>query len=411
MKKLTIILIILFFVQSLCVFAKDNSSGKEKKSLSLQDRSLEIGFAHINVNFANNILSYEDIFQEVITIDLDKLADGFMFNLGANITPFYFTIKSKKGWGFGLSTNIEAIGALSLSGNMLTIDEAIADNSDIRGAVFASAAINTFFDVQKYKIKFSPSLFYPLAYVTPPVYKPSSAIYTLDYSDGTKAYIDYDVRIYTGFSWEDENFSLTSNPGVDYTIGVEYPFSKEKGLSDKIPLLDFDVGLDLINVPFIPSTMISYMQVKGRIGKEKITIFGDNDEDDEGFFSSDEIDTKEKYLLVSRPFKMLVHADWRPLFKSKFLTITPVIGFCYSKIYSDPFSLEAGLNACLNFGNIFLLKAGLSYTDRIFVNSFGIVLNSKALEIDIGADLRAQNFDQLWTGVGLGLNFGFKIGW
>jgi hypothetical protein len=225
--------------------------------------------------------------------------------------------------------------------------------------------------------------------------------------------IDYATRIYTGFSLEGDSFSLTSKPGFDYSIGLEYPLAKEIGLSDKIPLLDFDVGLDLINVPFVPSTMTEYTRIKGRIGKDKPIklINKDDDEDDDGFLSSDEIEKREKYILVSRPFKMLARADWRPLLGSNFFTITPVIGFCHNALYRQPFSLEAGLNACLNFGGLFLLKAGLNYTDRLFVNSLNLAINGKILEFDIGIDLRAQNFAQLWTGVGFGLNFGFKLGW
>jgi len=272
-KKWTIIF--LFFIQSICIFAQDNSLGGDtsantgkKKSALLPDRSFEIGLLCFNLNLANNILSVPDILQEVIIIDLDKLADGFKFNLGLNAAPLYFNYKSKNGWGFGLSADIEAVGILNISGNMLNIKEAVKDNSDISGAVFSSATINTFFTLQKVKVKFNPSLFNALAYVKPPKDMPSSVVYTMDYSNGTVAYIDYDVQIYTGYSLDDNKFSITSKPGMDFCVGLEYPLAKDAGLTDISPYLDFDVGLDLINFPVIPSTMTDYKLIKGKIGKD-----------------------------------------------------------------------------------------------------------------------------------------------
>jgi hypothetical protein len=425
MKRFSYLFIIFFFIQSFCLFADEgiepfgndplDISGR-KKSLDIEDRSIEVGLAHLNVNFANNFLTISEVFQDVIVIDIDKLADGFMFNLGLSVTPFYFTYTTKKGWGFGLSTGIEGIGILGLSGNMLTISETVRDNSDISGALFASATIKTFFNVQQFKVKVNPSLYYTLAYITPSPKSPASLIYTLDYSNGTVMCVDYDMRIYTGFPLDsDDGFSLTAKPGLDFSVGVEYPLAKEIGLSKKFPFLDFDVSLDLVNVPFIPSTMSDYKQVKGRIGSDKsISFFGDDDEGGD-FFSSfgttDESENGQDEINVSRPFKMIASANWRPINGKRLLTITPVIGFCHNDLYYQPFSLELGINACLNLSNFFLVKAGINYTDRLYINSLGIAFNLRAFELDIGADLRSQTFAQSWTGMGLGLNFGLKFGW
>jgi len=416
MKIKSLVLIILFLVQSFCVFAQETPSDKpnEKTSSSIKDRSFEIGLALLNVNFANNFLSATDIFQEVIIIDLDKLEDGLKFNFGINASPFYFKFKTKEGWGFGLSTDVNAIGVIDISGNMLRINEAVKDPSDVGGAVFSSATVNSFLEVEGFKINVSPSLFFTLAYIAPPKNVPSSVVYTLDYSDdGTVICIDYAARVYMGYLFEDNKFSLTSNPGLDFTIGLEYPLAKGIGLTDTMPFLDFDVGLDLLNIPFIPSTMTDYMKIKGRVGKdEPIKIVNrDEKDEDEDLVSSDDITNEEKIIQVNRPFKMIARVDWRPLNGNKFLTITPVIGFCHNNLYYEPFSLETGLNLCLNFGNLFLIKTGFNYTDRLFVTNLGFILNFRAFELDIGVDLRAQEISQALSGTGLGVNLGLKFGW
>jgi hypothetical protein len=422
MKKFTTLLVIFLFVHSFCLFADDAvepfgddplDTAGNKKPFGIQDRSFEIGLVNLNLNFANNFLTVPEFFQDVIVIDIDKLADGFMFNLGLNIAPFYFTYKSKKGWGLGLSTNVDAVGIFNIPGKILSLKEAVKENSDIGGALFASATINTFFNVQKLKVKINPSLYYAVAYATPSPKSSSSLLYTLDYTDGTVLCVDYDMRVYTAFPLDDlDNFNLTAKPGLDFSVGVEYPLAKEIGLSKILPFLDFDIGLDLINVPFIPSRMTDYMQINGRVGSDKpITFFGGGGDLFSSFETINDFENGEAEVKVSRPFKIIARVDWRPLFGTRLLTVTPVIGFCHNDLYYEPFSLEAGLNACLNLANFFLVKAGVNYTDRLFINSIDLAFNLRAFELDLGVDIRSQKSSQSWKGAGLGVNFGLKFGW
>jgi len=418
MKKFITLLVIFLFVRSFYLYADNAESFAEdplrigkKKTFGTQERSFEIGLANTNVNFANNFLSMQDIFKDVLVIDLDNLSDGLMVNFGADITPFYFSYKSKKEWGIGLSTRIEAIGILGISGEMLSLSEAVQENSDIGGAIFASATINTYFNFKKLKIKVNPSLFYTLAYITPSPNTSSALKYTLDYSNGTVLCVDYDMRLYTGFPLDTDNSNLTAKPGLDINFGMEYPLAKQIGLSKKLPILDFDIGLDIINVPIVASKITNYTQIKGRVGSEKpITFFSDNS-DGFSFDTTSETENGEEEIDVNRPFKMIVHLDWRPIFGAKLLTITPAFGFNYNNLYYEPFSFEGGLNVGLNIANFFLAKVGINYIDRMFVNSISLALNIRAFELDIGADIRSQDFAQSWTGSGLGVNFGLKFGW
>jgi hypothetical protein len=417
MRKLTFLFIIFFFVISFSLYAQKNpfsDDTEDKKPVGVGNRSFEIGLVNTNVIFANNFLAIKKIFQDIVVVDLDYLADGFMVNLGLGEVPFYFTYNSKKEWGFGLSTDVEGIGILGLSGNMLTLREAVKENSDIGGALFASVTGKAFFNVQEFKVKVNPSLFYSLLYVTPSPRSSSILEYTLDYSKGTVLYADYDIRVYSGFSLDGYN-GLTVKPGFDFSLGVEYPLSKKVELIDSNPFLDFDVSLDLINIPFIPSKMKDYKQFKGRIGnKDPIKFL-----DDEGgnFLSSFEpnVDSEsgEYEIGVKRPFKMIVSANWRPIPGdwNKRFSVIPLIGFCHNELYYEHFSLEIGINGCLNLSNIFLAKIGFNYTDRMFVNSIDLGLNLRAFELDIGADLRSQKNIQSWKGDGLGLRFGLKFGW
>jgi len=422
MKKFLALLIIFLFVRSFCLYADEVESFDNdplevgrKKPFKMEDRAFEIGLANVNVGFANNFLIIKEVFQDVISIDIDKLSEGFMLNLGVNAVPFYFSFKSQKGWSFGLSTDAELTGILGLSGKMLTISEAVKESSDIGGALFASATINTLFNVQKFKINVNPSLFYTLAYITPSPKSKTGLMYTLNYPNGgTVLCIDYDIRLYTGFPIDDSEGGLTAKPGMDFSIGVEYPLAREIGLNKITPVLDFDVSLNLINIPFIQSSISDYTEMTGRVGSDKpITLLNGDGKDEPDLFSSVETTsaTGNEEIKVIRPFKLIARADWRPLHGAKLLTVSPVLGFCINNIYNEPFSMEWGINGCLNLANFFLVKIGFNYTDRMWVNSLGMALNLRAFELDIGVDLRSQTFVQSWTGGGLGVNVGLKFGW
>ncbi|MCL2759643.1 MAG: hypothetical protein FWD22_05475 [Treponema sp.] len=411
MKKISLLLLICFMIP-LSAYAYDDPFGDDpmdvigaRKPFGIEDRVFELGLLHFNGNFTNNFLSVSDVFSETIVIDLDQLADGFKFNLGVNFSPFHIKVDPKKGWGFGFGTSLEGVGILGLSGNMLSFSKAVDDKSDLSGAAFAAIDMTSFFSVQKFKVKIDPSFFWALAYLKPDI------SYTYDTSSGgTVLCLGYDVQVYTAVPMDGE-FELTAKPGFDISVGVEYPLSKEIGLTSLFPFLDFDVGLDFVNIPVFSSRMEDYMRVRGQIGSKNAIDLDDID----GFLSSFDEDSEPVYgkkeLRVYRPFKTLLWADWRPINGRKLLTIRPVFGFMVNDLYQDPVSLEIGINSHLNLVNLFHTRIGINYTDRMWINSLDFALNLRAFELNLGADLRSQSFAKSWAGAGFGFNFGLKFGW
>ena len=391
----------LFFL-FVCVFILPCAWG-----LEVEDRTFEFGIS-ANISFTNNFLSARDIFKETFVLDIDQLMNGFIMKFGFGVTPVCFNYNNKNGWGFGLSVNTEGFGIFNLSGKLLSFDEAVNDKSEISGAVFAEIAPSGYFHLQRFKIKIKPALYVPVAYAK------SDISYTLkNTADGTVLNIGYEINLFTAFPTEDDaGFRLTARPGVDLRVGAEYPLSDVLGISNKFFFLNFDVGLDLINIPLIPSAMRNYMRIDGSIGSdEPINFFGDDKMDTDSFFSTDN-DTKygEEEQTVLRPFKMLVWANWRPLGIQIFKVI-PTIGFAINPLYIKPFSLEGGVKASLDLSNIFIATLGVGYHDRLWKNSIDLVLNSRAIQVNIGADLRSPNFLQSWKGSGFGVYAGVIFGW
>lgn len=398
MKKLFLLFLIgLLFLP--CVFG-------------IEDRTFEIGF-NAGFSFSNNFLSRSDIFNEKKTIELDlnELENGFMMNLGLGASPFFFNYKNKKGgWGFGLSTKIDSMGIMNLSGKMLTFHETENKDdgiSEINGAVFAEAAVPVHLTYNKFKIKIKPTLFFPLVYAT------SDIKYTYDNTDisrGTILNLEYDILTYIPVS----DAGLTASPGVDFYFGVDYPLSEASGIN-RIPLLNFDIGLELFGIPLFSGVMENYMRMKGRVGSNKpIKLFGEGDDED-SFINIEDADRgndDDLRITVRRPFKLLLHVDWRPLdIPILKIIITPAFGFAVSSIYNKPFSMEAGIKAAIDISNIFIFSLGTGYHDRLWKNGFDLTLNLRAVEFNFGMALCSPNFAKSWSGAGFAINLGFKSGW
>jgi len=431
MKKIILILLVcLLFIP--CLYAQESEFveiefvsdedllEKQKAPFRIGDRFFEIGF---NAEFivSNNYLSIGEIFSKTIVLDIDKLKSGFKFNFGVGATPLYFNFDSHKGWGFGMSLNADVTGILGISGKLLSFNETEGDKSDLSGAAHLSAEFKSFFHIQNFKVKVKPALYYTLAYI-----KPDVSYTFLNTAQGTEFFIDYDIRLYTVFPMEDypNSFKLTGTPGFDISLGVEYPLSKALGLNKFLPFLDFDVGLDLVNIPIISSTVRDYMDIKGKFGSdEPFYVISEDTLENEGeeggnssglgsiFNNTYTNSYGVESVKMERPFKILISANWRPLNGSRLLTITPVLGFSISRLYLQPFNFEGGINATLDLANLFILTAGINHFDQIWINSLDFSFNFRAIQLDLGIDMRSQDFIKSWAASGIGVRIGLRFGW
>ena len=457
MKKISILLILCFVVLPICLFADDDlviiwADGdediawandneeieipywadedivwddgsfdddfpeEERGPFRIKNRRVELGLANLNFGFSNDYISVGEFLQETVVLNIDNFSEGFGLSLGVFLSPLFFNYNSKNDkWGFGFSTGLDVSGNIRLSGNMLTFSEANDDKSDVAVAAFAEMELSAFFPIQKFKVHVKPSLYFPLVYTKSDIY------YThinrrVGGNDETIYLLGFDMRVYSGFPMEipDEGFRLTATPGVDIKIGAEYPLSEVLNLKDIHRLLDFDVGLDLINLPIVPSAMRDYMELKGWVGSEDPLVILDDDfniiEFDDLFEIDEEPIYGEERQNVLRPFKMHAWAVWRPL-GSQLITVTPTVGFAVNPIFARPVSMEGGLKSRLDLANLFLITFGVGHYDRVWKNSLDFALNFRAFELGLGLNLQSPRFGKSWSGAGIGVDFGLKFGW
>ncbi|MDR0301293.1 MAG: hypothetical protein LBI04_03160 [Treponema sp.] len=422
----------------------DNVIEKEQGLIRVPDRKFELGLFNLSLGFSNDFITTSEFFKDKIEIDIDKLSDGFNVNANFAISPIYFSYNKNDIWGFGLSTGLDFTGNIGLNGDMLTFNEVDAAESDIGAAAFAEVKIHSFFTIKKFKFKLKPALYYPIIFVKPDNFSYTFKNVKTNGIDETIFNLELDMRVYTALPMHDDfEFSdiigylnktigsISARPGIDISIGAEYPLSEVLGLNNKHSFLDFDVGIDFINIPLSPSTMEDYVRMIVNVGSDKpIDLFNgmlsdgfeENDIDD--FYNYEFLDYSKDKINVFRPFKILASASWRPFYrpspddtdkmlkrKKEWLTFSPILGFAVNPLYSQPVSFEGGIEARLSLANLFIVTIGMGYNDRLWKNSLDLAFNFRLFEIDLGVNMQSPGFIKSWTGSGFGVNGGIKFGW
>jgi len=414
MKKFTLLLIIcLLFVPN--IFAQEETINEdkpesfekpEKKPFRMGNRIFEIGL-NAAVDVSNNFLTFNKLFNESIIFDLDELEKGLKINIGANVSPFYFNVRPKHNkWGFGLFTQIDVVGGIDLNGDLLSFKESLKSESDITASVYAIAGVDFFINIKQFKIKFTPTLYYPLIYIQRDEF---SYMYQNN-QDGTFFNIAYDFRVYGGINFMNLSpFKLIASPGFDISAGLEIPLAKILGITKALPFMDFDIGVDFKSIPIYPSKLKNSMHVKGHIGSDEPLSFDSGFDD---FVSFETTDFEEgDPVKAFRPFKMVVWMNWRPIKGKEILTLTPSVGFALSPQFKKLGSVEFGVKVRLDLANMLILTVGIAHEDRIWKNSLDINLNFRAFELNVGANLQSSNFIKSWEGSGVGVKVGVKFGW
>jgi len=404
--------------------AQEGQSQPGGKRPGIRNRTFEISLANVSVGASNDFLTAKDFFQETLVINIDDLLNGFRLNLGAAIKPLSLNFNWKDRWGFGLDfAHIGIFGNLSLSGSMVSLETAEDDRFGAGMAVFVDVlGVPVFFHTRDdLKVKIRPAAFFPLLYTEPGI--------TYNF-DGSRLSVDYDMRVYTPISLEgilgggaltdvltmDTVWQiLNNNLGFDLSLALEYPLYHW-----------LDIGADIVNlpIPFAAPRLNHYTQLRdslyvdsSKIDLADIIPTKEGEEikiPDDAYHLPGSFQPEYGYdsggKALYRPFKMLFYANYRP-FDSAILTLMPSLGFSISRLYASIGSIEGGVSARLDLGNIFIATLGMNYTDRKWKHSLDLVLNFRAIELDVGVSLQSPGFLKSFQASGLGVNVGVKLGW
>ena len=430
------------------VSPRKKKAGK-KETYGLKNRSFEIG-SNANVNVANNFIAALDIFKrpfnilmnlkdiinkdfgliyrDKIVINIDEFFNGFKFDFNASIKPLFIKINSKDKWGWGLDIgHTDIIGNVTLPGEMLKLEEAKDVKAGFGGAAFTDIGIPVFFHIKNLKIKLRPAVYVPLFYVEPGItYNFGRSFH--NGNEGMRIEAIYKIDVYSPAKIENSDFSkvpdylstnywqiLRENLGYDLGLGLEYSLNSR-----------LSMGADFFNIPFYTAKLYDYLKFHGEafVDSSFINIndvldqLGDYEVPEDAYGYPEEYFEKDYKISslgnkdgkkIFRPFKMIFHGYLQP-FKKPILVFVPSLGFSVSRIFVKKAAMEGGITGILNLRNIFIIKGGINYNDRLWINSIDFILNIRALELNFGISSQSQQFKKSFNYSGLGVNVGVKLG-
>jgi len=408
---------------------------KPKKKFDFARQYFEMG-SGISAGIDNGIAGTSELFtkDKIIKIDMSEIAHnvpnegaGFNFGLNAGFYLDIMNIKIGQGlWNFGFTSSVDGGIKFNITKSLFElIAEGNAKKHNNSGKMGASGGIYTEMGLTgsaKYQVAgktlragIKPALF------TPAIYIPSSTGIYYDLKtekegkDGLFLETRGEITIYTPTSFEniEPGRFIGGSNGFDISLEGEYALFPSLVISDH-DIGGLDVGGSLSHIPFAPAVLTSQMKMGLKpfsidLEGEKL-LAGEKPETPQ--FEFDKLTyNSNANKQIFRPFRFDVYARYKPL-KTEFVVIRPNIGFSVNGNKGDEQGyFNAGLEARLNLRNIFSFYLGSGCQETIWKQKMGLVLNLRAFELDLEVALRDQTFPGCFTGHGLNIFLGSRIGW
>jgi len=401
---------------------------EDEERFLLRRRTVEVVFG-TDLHIASDFITMGDIFSEVLEIDVQDIADGFRFNFGANISPMSVNVNINdrpSAGGFGIVgigldiAHVSVTGNMALPGNVLTFQETTDELFGVGAAAFVDVGVPVLFYVRDFRVRVRPALFTTLFHARPGI------VYSFGPTDGgQRLELDFNMNIFSALNlWELFDDDGSGNPGGiparafggDISLDVQYPI---------LPWLS--AGVNITNIPFIPSNLNHFAQLRGNVFFDTSYIYLGDIMNDEGGLMDDVFGTSIEDVYfgtlansqrILRPFTMLFYAEARPFYNLQFITFIPSLGFSINNLYPRLFALEGGLNARfdilnigLNLPNVIMATVGINYNDRRWRNSLDFGFNLRVFELGLGISSQSPSFVGSFTGAGIGVGLTLKFGW
>ncbi len=392
-------------------------------------RYVEVGLSE-SVMAAQNGMPVFDIFKKHLVIDLKKISSnvgdsGFVFSFEDD-SVFNIDLNFKK-FGAGLRVESQVDGRLNISKSLFDIlgkglmpGKVYSTDANVWAESFVSIGFPVRFDIGKFRISVKPSVFSPVYYV------PSTTVtcyasngYNGSVVVGAVAPMEvYTVSEFKGLVKDGEisaDFADKIQPGslagdmalaagLDLAALVEYPI-----------LETLDIG-GYINFPIVPARMKHKVYAVATLSvtaDSLLNVMTDDSDINHTAEISDAVYLGANYL-VNRPLRLGAECAWRPV--GKWLTMRASLGLGMRNPFGADFSIkslypEYRLGVEIVGIGMFGLSLSTEYTRKVFAHSLGIMLNFRAVEIDVSAAFCSPTFIQSFKGAGVAAACGVKFGW
>ena len=391
-------------------------------------RYVELGVG-VDVIAAQNIMPFSDIFKKHLVIDLKKIYND-MSRDGATVAlsekeDVHLDFNFKK-FGLGLFAGAEFNANMNISKDLFKVLDCVTPGTVYEAEAnfwaesFATFSLPVRFNVNKWKIKITPTYFVPAFYV-PSTTVRGTAVNREDGSIDVKAsasLVFYTISEIKGLVKDGELSSdfdknidasvllsdIATAGGLDLSAAVEYAFS------DKLDLGGY------VTAPILPGHLRHKVTANATLSVHTDSLM-------DMMFDGKSPDTESKFgdasysdcdYIVNRPLRFGVECAWRPF--GKWFTLRGLVGGALRNPFGEDVSIkslypEYKLGVEVVGIGMFGLSLSTRYEKKVFAHGMDIMLNFRAVEFDISAAVCSPSFVQSFKGEGAAVGFGFKLGW
>lgn len=379
-------------------------------------RFVEVGVT-ATAGASNNYFSATDYLHKEVVVDLRKIAeempeDGLYLDTLVQ-TQAFINFNFGQRFRLGLFTGIEGSGGLNIEKDLFDLlgkGYSVGETKNIaikgHGDVFATAGLSYATRIGSFGIKITPTYFVPIAYVAD---ASATVSVTNTESGAIRASAYAPVDIYTVIDMEhvkddgvtaEQINEAAKNGGIDLSLAIEKPLFNS-----------LDVGV-FTRIPIVPGTLKHKMtaNVYAYYTENNLLGYLDETEESEHDHGVDDIVYTSGSYKAHRPFRLGAEAAWRPF--GNLLTFRPEVAVAARNPYSQDMQIyaEYSFGAELSLFNIIGINASTAYQNQVFVQSLGLMLNIRLLEIDAGASLRGADFANSFNYTGFGAFISVKAG-
>ncbi|MDR2633163.1 MAG: hypothetical protein LBC51_06025 [Treponema sp.] len=381
-------------------------------------RYVEAGFI-LGAGFANNYLKYADFFNDehIIRINFNQMG-RYDFNLVSDMAAQTFLNVSGERFSVGVFTGLEGMFYGSISKQLFKLlsdgNTGSYSKADFAfgGAVFADTGINVETQLGKLRLRISPAVFLPLVYIP----KPKKTALTIRTGEdtmsitGTVALDIYSpVKLGSGgdLSVDMSGLSQVMDSGAlgfDLTLGAEYPLASM-----------LDAGILVSHIPIGLSRLSHQAKMQAEFGfndqvseASLLDQLKEGNVDDILHIGDPEFSFSRGVFYVSRPMRFDLYS--RIKFIGNLLVLRPHAGLSLFTPYGDLPCFNAGLEGQFNVWWLLQLSLSSGYEELVWKHRFGLILNLRVVQLDLGLSTQSQEFTESFALSGLGLSLGMHVG-
>lgn len=370
----------------------------------------ELGWS-LQAGAGNSYVTYDDIFTEVLVLDLNKIAadlKGKKLGINMNVSSELHMVMSVMNISIGGYSSVQGLMKTEVPGELFNIladginleNDAYSGSGDVYGRVFGNVGMYAGYRYKDWQISGKMGYFLPL------IYTDSDSKYTYSLSadaDGNiTAQLNGNFSVLSPVNLENLN-SGESEAASDYMkyIGFNMDLGLVRMRNDRALY-----GFSITGITLAPANM-NYRSEVNFTGYATVDSIAANIDADELFdsdFTEPEITTVEESNEVNMPLRL------GGFYNYSLLGLVDLIG-SGGLTYDQKVLLDANVTAVGSFFPANMFYIGLGYDRVLWESTLGLKLNARAMEFGLDVGFANPDLRHLFSTSGAGVRTYLAFGW